>query len=130
MRDALLSVGVMAMIGALTGCSDKGAADTGGACSRAPALTYDNFGHGFLNQYCNGCHSSIVAESHREGAPAGVNFDTYEGVLTWAERIAARGVPDDASMPPGGGPGSEDRALLDEWITCTVLGEKARWEAK
>ena len=60
----------------------------------------------------------------------GVNFDTYEGVLTWVERIQARAVADDASMPPGGGPGSEDRALLDEWITCTVLDEKARWEAE
>lgn len=127
MGGALRALGLAALLAACTG---KGVEDSGGPCARSPALTYDNFGHGFLNQYCNGCHSSIVPDDHREGAPPSVNFDTYEGVLTWADRVQARAVSDDASMPPGGGPGTEDRALLDEWITCTVLDEKARWEAE
>ena len=123
-------MGLVLLVGTAPGCTDKGGVDSAGACSRSPALTYDNFGHGLLNQYCNGCHSSILPDDAREGAPVGVDFNTYEGVLTWAERIQARGVSDDATMPPGGGPGEEDRAMLDEWITCAVLPGTARWEAQ
>lgn len=124
-----LGRGLLALV-LLVACSDKGGVDSAGPCSRSPPLTYDNFGHGLLNQYCNGCHSSILPEDARENAPVGVDFNTYEGVLTWAERIQARATPDGATMPPGGGPDATDRAMLDEWITCTVLPEKARWEAQ
>lgn len=102
--------------------------DSATGCERMPPLTYDNFGAGLLEQHCTGCHSSLVPEDHREGAPTGVDFDTYEGVLTWAERIEARAVPDGSTMPPGGGPSEEQRALLHEWLTCTVIPESERWK--
>lgn len=111
----------------LVACQGE-AADSADPCARRPALTYDSFGEGLLEQHCTGCHSSLVPTDHREDAPPGIDFDTYEGVLTWAERIQARAVPEDAGMPPGGGPSTEERALLDEWLTCTVLPEAERWK--
>lgn len=101
-----------------------------GDCPREPALDWDNFGHGFMVQYCNGCHASTWPEDKREGAPLGVDFDSYAGVIAWADRIEARSVPDDADMPPGGGPTAEERALLHEWLSCAVAADAAALEAE
>ena len=60
-------------------------------CDRAPALTYQNFGKGYMDLHCNGCHSSLLPEQHRVGAPVGVSFDTYKEVMDWLDRIEARG---------------------------------------
>jgi uncharacterized membrane protein len=98
------------------------------ACGHEPALDWDNFGQPFMTQYCTGCHASTWPEERREGAPLGVDFDTYSGVLEWAERIDARSVPDDADMPPGGGPSAEERALLAEWLSCRVADDAAELE--
>lgn len=111
----------------LVACA-PGGEDSDTTCDRQPPLSYDNFGAGLLELHCTGCHGSLVPTERREGAPANVNFDTYEGVLAWADRIEARAVPDEADMPPGGGPSAEDRALLGEWLDCTVIPEAARWE--
>lgn len=113
----------------LMGCA-VGGADSDTTCDRLPPLSYDNFGAGLLELHCTGCHGSLVPTERREGAPSNVNFDTYEGVLTWADRIEARAVPDGADMPPGGGPSADERALLGEWLDCTVIPEAARWEAQ
>ena len=111
----------------LVACGSKGS-DSGGTCDRVPPLSYDNFGAGLLELHCTGCHGSQVPTERREGAPADVNFDTYAGVLTWADRIEVRAVPDDADMPPGGGPSAADRALLGEWLDCTVIPDAERWQ--
>ncbi len=117
------------LLGALSGC-EAGEGDSSGVCDRMPPLTYDNFGQGLMDQHCTGCHSSLVPEDHREAAPVGVDFDTYEGVLTWAERIHARAVPDGSTMPPGGGPSEDQRDLLGEWLECVVIPEAERWRAE
>lgn len=100
------------------------------ACDRVPALSYDNYGEGHLNKHCTGCHSSLVPADHREGAPPGVDFDTYEGVLTWADRIVARGTGEAPTMPPGGGPSADEVALFSEWLSCTVIPEADAWAAE
>lgn len=113
----------------LVGC-DASDVDTGEiGCERSPALTWDNFGRGKMEQFCNGCHSSIVPPTHRNGAPVGVDFDTYPGVLQHAERIDVRVWADDpaAAMPPGGGPTLEEMRQIREWIQCTVLPEREQW---
>lgn len=111
----------------LLGCA--GEADTA-SCDREPPLSYDSFGQSFMGKNCTGCHSSLLPSSHREGAPAGVDFDTYAGVLEWADRIEARSVGEGASMPPGGGPTEDERVLLAEWLECGVFPDVAALEAQ
>ncbi len=91
------------------------------SCVRDPPLTYENFGRGFLAKWCTGCHSSLLRPEQRNLAPVGIDFDTWDGVLAWADRIEERGVPDQGGMPPSGGAGGEDRALFGEWLHCEVL---------
>ena len=104
---------------ALFGADDSG----GGPCGRSPALSWDNFGDGFMTKHCTGCHSSLLPEGMREGAPTSVNLDTYADVIQWADRVDARAVGDDADMPPGGGPSADERARLAEWLTCAVAAD-------
>jgi hypothetical protein len=88
-------------------------------CVHDPPLTYDNFGEGFATKFCTGCHSSLVPEEHRMEAPGDYNFDTYEGILTWADKIEP--VVLDGEMPPGGGPTEAEKRLFAEWMACDVL---------
>lgn len=104
-------------------------ADTG-ACGRSPALSYDNFGKPFLGQYCTGCHSSLLPEANRDGAPMGVNFDTYAGVLANAASIPGQATGTDPPMPPGGGPDVSEIAMLSEWLSCTVIPDSERLKAE
>ena len=112
----------------LLGCGDP-AADTG-ACQRSPPLRYDNFGAGFLSTHCTGCHSSLLPLEQREGAPEGVDLNTYADVLMWADRIEARALAQTPDMPPGGGPGAEELALLAEWLRCEVYPDAAALEER
>jgi uncharacterized membrane protein len=81
-------------------------------------LDYGNFGAPFVTNWCRGCHSSAVPANMRQKAPIDVNFDDEADTLEWKERILARATGDKANMPPAGGPTTEERALLAEWITC------------
>lgn len=108
------------------GCGDKAedsAAVAAVDCDRSPPLAWDNFGKGLMDKHCNGCHSVLVPESQRQGAPTGVDFNTYADVIEWRERIRARATTAELeapTMPPGGGPGAEELALLEEWLACEV----------
>jgi hypothetical protein len=81
-------------------------------------LGYDNFGAPFVVNWCRGCHSSIVPKNMRQNAPLDVNFDTEADVTHWAERIQARAAGAKPTMPPAGGPSTDERQLLAEWIAC------------
>jgi hypothetical protein len=111
-----------------------GPEDTDPLCDRGVPLTYESFGRGFLDTHCNGCHSSIIAPAQRNGAPTGIDFDTYEGVLQFSERLEVRVIAaavddDDATnpMPPGGGPTAEELAMLHEWLSCDVARDREVW---
>ena len=113
----------MLLLAAPLGCGEP-VGDTGpGACDRDPPLSWDTYGATYVGRHCNGCHSSLMPESMRQGAPLGVDFDTYAGVLASADRVAARATGVDPSMPPGGGPSTDEIAMLAEWRTCSVLPE-------
>ena len=81
-------------------------------------LEYDNFGAPFVLDWCRGCHSSAVPEAMRQHAPIDVNFDTSDDFLRWQNRILVRATGSKPTMPPAGGPSSQERALLAEWIAC------------
>ena len=102
----------------LLACGEGGDDSATETCGRTPPLTYENFGQGFLRSHCTGCHGVLLPEEQREGAPLGVDFDTWGDVLNWAERIEIRTAEE--TMPPGGGPSAEERAKLAEWMACDV----------
>ncbi len=111
----------------LAACSLLAPEDTASPeCARTPPLTYENTGQGLMNKHCLGCHSSLLPEGMREEAPVGVDFDSYERVLTWADRIEARATGDAPDMPPGGGPNAGEIALLTEWLHCEVADDVAK----
>lgn len=76
-----------------------------------------------MGVHCAGCHSQLNPAGHRKGAPAGVDLDTYDGVLQWAYRTELRALGDNPEMPPGGGPSPEERERLEEWLQCAVIPE-------
>ena len=103
-----------------TGCGDKIAIDTAGACSDVPTVTWNNFGHGFVLENCQGCHASTAP--NRYSAPEEVYFDTVEDVWFWSERVLVRSAGDDPTMPPNGGVQAEERTKLEWWLVCAEHG--------
>ena len=106
----------------LLSCGGDGS-DSAITCDRDPPLTFHNFGESFMAKHCIGCHSVLHEGNLREGAPLGVDLNTYDDVLQWAERIDARALGS-IDMPPGGGPSESERAMLAEWLECKVYPDK------
>lgn len=96
-------------------------------CLRDPPLTWENYGDYIIGRQCRPCHSVYRREGQRAGAPEGVNFDSWDDVLQWADRIQARTI-DSETMPPAGGMVRQERLLMGEWLRCEVfpaLGQQA-----
>lgn len=126
---------LLALVG-LLGCGDP-PRELNPMCHPDAALTWESWGQGFVDTHCVGCHSSVIPLSQRRDAPLGVDFDTYRGVLQWAERIEVRTLlnarlDDDEIllMPPGGGVTDEELDMLEEWLQCSVFPDKAALEAR
>lgn len=116
-KVSLLALGL-----SLASCDDHvvgQAAPIGTSCLRDPPLTYENLGDGLLDRHCNSCHSVWSRQGQRGDAPLEVNFDTWEDVLVWADRINDRAVVTE-TMPPAGGMTPVERQQLGEWIRCEV----------
>ena len=112
----------------LGGCA-AGTSDTGAAADslcREPALSYANFGEGFMDKHCNGCHSSYLPDGSRGGAPVGVDMDSYPSVMEWVHRVDARATGEAPTMPPGGGPEPVEVQQLEEWLNCAVWDDATR----
>lgn len=96
---------------------------TGAMCTASSTTTYASFAQAFFAAYCTSCHARAVVGPARAGAPAGLDFDTVEGIRAAADRIdrvAASG-PDatNPDMPPGNPrPSAAERARLGEWLAC------------
>ncbi len=67
-----------------------------------------------LGTSCTMCHASDLQGADRNGAPTGIDIETYSGVVEWVERCNAR--IQAGSMPPVGGLASTDRELFQTWI--------------
>lgn len=115
-------VAVWLMLGLLGGCDDHvlGEGLYEATCRDDPPLTWENYGKGALDHHCNGCHSQFMSGENRSGAPEGVDFDTWDGAVEYAERIRIR-VIESETMPPSGGLTPDERALLDEWLKCELI---------
>jgi uncharacterized membrane protein len=86
-----------------------------GAPLDCTGLDWDSVGAPFVFTYCTGCHATTSA--NRGGAPAGVDFDTYAGVIEWLERVEVRAV-ELRNMPPTGGPPEYELEQFGDWIRC------------
>lgn len=110
---AASSVVALLLLGGCGSSATVSSCPTGGT-----QLTYQNFGKGFMEQYCTRCHSTALTGSARQKAPTDVNVDTVEGVRASAGEIEHETVSR-GSMPPNGTmPTSTERQQLSEWLAC------------
>ncbi|MFT5457073.1 MAG: hypothetical protein ACI9K2_003566 [Myxococcota bacterium] len=108
----------------------RGPPDEGGVVAPSPAQdpsctdspTWESFGQAWLRTWCTPCHSSALPAEARQGAPLGIDFDTYSATLPLASRLVPVAGGADATMPPAGGPSPEERARLEEWVECGLPG--------
>lgn len=97
---------------------------SGAVCPSEGGPTASDFGSAFLRTHCLACHSASVTGEAREGAPTGVDFDTPEAVLQWAEAIDAHSAAGPSSvnsgMPPSSrpAPSMDERVKLGQWLAC------------
>jgi uncharacterized membrane protein len=87
-------------------------------CPDDSKLDYDSFGAPFFLTWCIGCHSSNLREGARQKAPLGIDFNSRDDIRKHKDRIWARAGDSNTSMPPAGGPSTEERARLGEWLAC------------
>jgi hypothetical protein len=134
MRTPSRLVLLLVLCAVVPGCPDGGhdhgdhahadANATGAVCPPGgTSLTYAGFGRPFMTAYCTGCHESARTGNARDGAPSDHNYETLEGVRTWASDIDAHaaGGPNvvNVLMPPDvPRPSTAERLQLGEWLAC------------
>ncbi len=96
------------------GCGDGPGDPTGASCPTGSALTYENFGKPFVQQYCLACHDA--------GGPEGPTLASIEQIRAAKgdiDRSAAAG-PNAVNtfMPEGGSVPEAERRKLGEWLAC------------
>ena len=122
---ALLAITVTACVGGGSGplgppVYEEGPWDYLGQrpCPEESFLTWENFGDPFVRNWCTGCHSTSLDETERASAPIGINFNGPDSIKMHIDRMWVRAGDSNRTMPPAGGPGSAERALLGEWLAC------------
>ena len=101
----------------LAGCGEKlDPAGDGGGCELPDQVTWSEHIEPLVSQYCTGCHASHLTGEYRNGAPAGVDFDTYELTVDNADdandRIGAGTMPPSAPLDPC------HQELFDAWVAA------------
>lgn len=115
MRDTIVMLAILAA--GATGCAGTEHIEDYDCPSEGTPLTYESFGKGFINGYCQPCHGSSVDD--RRGAPPNYTFDDYDQVLELKDRVFARAAAGNDSMPPGpDDPSEAEREQLAEWLAC------------
>ena len=84
------------------------------SCKKGSHLTYENFGAGFLRNYCVTCHSAALAAAQRGGAPDSINLDSAGDAALWRAEMLA----DAAKMPPSQNVTTLDKSQFAEWLNC------------
>jgi hypothetical protein len=82
---------------------------------------YETSGKTFMENYCLGCHSSLLEGNERQGAPFSVNFDDLDQLRPQQDRIHSRVAA--GTMPPtveASTPSQEERRELLNWIECGI----------
>jgi uncharacterized membrane protein len=106
---------VAALVTLLICCGTKSDPVGGSPADGLPdTVTYTQHIRPLLEANCTGCHASTLQGANRNGAPTGVDFDTYANAVQSAERGNAR--IQAGSMPPSGGLSPDDKVLFQEWV--------------
>lgn len=109
--------------GSVAGCSaeviiedDGGGGSLGRPSPPSCRERYDALGSAFAK--CTNCHASYNTGAHRNAAPVGVDFDTFEGAK--AHRVKIKHRIEDGTMPQPGYPQltPTERDQLLEWTEC------------
>jgi uncharacterized membrane protein len=77
-------------------------------------VTYTEHIKPILDGACISCHASYLAGADRNGAPEGVDFDTFEAAS--ASGSAANTRIQAGTMPPSGALTSEQQAVFQKWV--------------
>ena len=126
------TVRLIALIGlslflVVTGCGDKidpltvfeEPPDDGNGETEVP-VTYTTDIKAILDANCLGCHSITRGGPDRNGAPVGVDFDTFNDAVSLAERANLR--IQSGTMPPDGvGLTNAASRLFQTWIEDGLL---------
>ena len=83
--------------------------------------TYATVGEPFMRTWCTPCHHSELTGDDRPLGSEGVNLDTYELVASHLDRVEARALGENPTMPPAGGPSPEDLERLAFWLECGAV---------
>ncbi|MEZ5357227.1 MAG: hypothetical protein R3F48_00260 [Candidatus Zixiibacteriota bacterium] len=119
---ALSRLGLLAVALFVFGCSDTDdpvsspVVDTG---NPQDTVTYTADIKAVLDSRCISCHSSSLTGLDRNGAPVGVNFNTYSAAV--ANASAANVRIQSGTMPPTGGLPQGERSLFQEWINDGLI---------
>ena len=84
-------------------------------------VTYVDDIQPLLETHCLLCHSADNQGVDRNGAPIGINFDTYEDIIIWVNETSLR--IQSGTMPPTGGIPQDERILFQRWIDDGLLFE-------
>ena len=69
-----------------------------------------------FRQKCLGCHLSTLPAVQRNGAPVGVDFDTFATARQFGNEIVERTV-EQMNMPPNGSLSAEEKQAIMNWKT-------------
>ena len=104
----------------LAACGDKQDAINDGDGTDEPAgcesgdVTWANAVSELMTTNCTACHSSERSGQDRNGAPNGVNFNSYDAATDSAEEANER--IQRGTMPPGGGLSQNQRDCFNAWV--------------
>jgi uncharacterized membrane protein len=134
LRFDIKSVTVLGLLLAMTMghgdgcCSDEASVlgpPTETECPPTSTLTYENFGQGFMQDFCTDCHATTKVGADRNGATEDHDFDILAGIRGVALHIDQTAGIGPASanrnMPPADEmeqPTDELRRQLAEWLAC------------
>ena len=105
-----LSIGLLS-----AGCGESGGDLPDVDCGSVTVVPFTQVT--LLSETCTGCHSSTLAGEARGGAPASINFDTYDSAKASAESAVAAVY--NGSMPPGGSDlPTDQKDQLYAWGLC------------
>jgi uncharacterized membrane protein len=98
----------------LVACGSSGGSTLESAtCPPGNTLTYSNFGKGFVDSYCIGCHSSAANQG-------GISLEGEGNIGKVKSKMYAEAAASNSEMPPAGkkAPTADERTKLGEWLAC------------